>query len=363
MENAVTQSLLENIASSIHGGGLSELTILGVESTSHTFGVGIVRLSGGVPEIIANEFSRYIPERGGIHPRDASNFHVKEAPKVLYKAVSKAGVKLSEVSAIAVALGPGLGPCLRVGATIARFLSSYYSKPLIPVNHAVAHVEIGKLLNNLKDPLVIYVSGGNTLIAVQRRKRYRIVGETLDISLGNLLDTFAREIGLAPPYVVNGVHQVDACANWGEDFIDLPYTVKGNDLSFSGLLTAALKKARGARNRKELGDVCLSLRETAFNMLVEVSERALVLAAKSEVLLTGGVAANQVLNDKLKTMASIHGAKFYTVPADYAGDNGAMIAWNGLLHYIHGVVVKPEEAFVRQRWRLDEVEAPWLSGD
>jgi len=363
VENAVTQSLLGSIARSIHEGGLSELTILGIESTSHTFGVGIVRVSSGVPEILVNEFSKYVPEKGGIHPRDASNYHAEEAPKVLHRALSKAKVKLSEVSAIAVALGPGLGPCLRVGATIARFLSSYYSKPLIPVNHAVAHIEIGKLLNNLRDPLVIYVSGGNTLIAVQRRKRYRIVGETLDISLGNLLDTFAREVGLAPPYVVNGVHQVDVCADWGEDFIDLPYTVKGNDLSFSGLLTAALKKAREAKSRRELGSVCLSLRETAFNMLVEVSERALVLAAKSEVLLTGGVAANKVLNDKLASMASIHGAKFYTVPADYAGDNGAMIAWNGLLHYAYGVVVKPEEAFVRQRWRLDEVDAPWLLED
>lgn len=363
MENAATLSLLENIVSSTHGVDLSKLTVLGIESTSHTFGVGIVRVSSGVFEILVNEFSRYVPEKGGIHPRDASNYHVEEAPKVLHRALSKAGVKLSEVSAIAIALGPGLGPCLRVGATIARFLASYYSKPLIPVNHAMAHIEIGKLLNNLKDPLVIYVSGGNTLIAIQRKKRYRIVGETLDISLGNLLDTFAREVGLAPPYVVNGVHQVDACANWGEDFIDLPYTVKGNDLSFSGLLTAALKKARKAKSRKELGSICLSLRETAFNMLVEVSERALVLAEKNEVLLTGGVAANQFLNDKLKSMALIHGAKFYTVPADYAGDNGAMIAWNGLLHYAHGVVVKPEEAFVRQRWRLDEVDAPWLPED
>ncbi len=334
--------------------------ILGIESTSHTFGVGIVVQEGSRIEIIANEKSTYVPEKGGIHPREASLHHVREAPRVLKKALDKAGLGIREVDAIAVALGPGLGPCLRVGATIARFLASYYSKPLIPVNHAVAHIEIGKYVNNFSDPLIIYVSGGNTLIAIQKMKRYRILGETLDIPLGNLLDTFAREVGLAPPYVVKGRHQIDLCSEWGREFIDLPYTVKGNDLSFSGLLTAALKKARKARDRVELGNICLSLRETAFNMLVEVCERALALTRKKEVLLTGGVAANEYLNEKLDRMARLHNAVYKTVPMEYAGDNGAMIALTGLLAYRHGVTIEPSRAFVRQRWRIDEDDLPWL---
>ncbi len=334
--------------------------VLGVESTSHTFGIGMACLENNEPVILANERSVYVPERGGIHPREASLHHMREAPIVLKKALDKAGVGIEDVDAIAVALGPGLGPCLRVGATLARFLASYYSKPLVPVNHAVAHVEIGKLVNKLHDPLIVYVSGGNTLIAIQKMKRYRVLGETLDIPLGNLLDTFAREAGLAPPYIVEGRHQVDICADWGDEFIDLPYTVKGNDLSFSGLLTAALKMVRKARDRRQLGNVCLSIRETAFNMLVEVAERALALTRKKEVLLTGGVAANVYLNSKLDSMARLHDAAFYTIPREYAGDNGAMIAWTGLLAYLHGVVVEPEKAFVRQRWRIDEVDLPWL---
>ena len=339
---------------------LEKIIVLGIESTSHTFGIGLAAIIDGESRILVNEYSKYIPEKGGIHPREASQHHMAKAPVVLRNALNKAGIKIGDIDAIAVALGPGLGPCLRVGASIARFLSSYYNKPLIPVNHAVAHIEIGKLVNKLSDPLVVYVSGGNTLISIQRRRRYRVLGETLDIPLGNLLDTFAREIGLAPPYVVSGKHQVDICAEWGSEFIDLPYTVKGNDLSFSGLLTAALKKARQARNRVELGNVCLSLRETAFNMLVEVAERGLALTRKKEVLLTGGVAANVYLNSKLDKMAKLHNARFYTVPHEYAGDNGAMIAWTGLLLYVHGVTIDPLKAFVRQRWRLDEVDLPWI---
>lgn len=341
-----------------------EIRVLGIESTSHTFGVGIVELRDGKPVILANEKACYVPEKGGIHPREASIHHTREAANVLTRALEKAGLKITDINAIAVALGPGLGPCLRVGASLARFLSSYYSKPLVPVNHAVAHVEIGKLLNNLSDPVIVYVSGGNTLIAIQKKKRYRVIGETLDIPLGNLFDTFTREIGLAPPYVVEGKHQIDICASWGREFIDLPYTIKGNDLSFSGLLTAALRLANKYKGNKEMiGNICMSLRETAYNMLVEVAERVLAFTRKKEVLLTGGVAASKLLNKKLSEMARYHGAEFYTVPPDYAGDNGAMIAWTGLLAYLHGITIDPRKAFVRQRWRIDEAELPWLPED
>ena len=336
--------------------------ILGIESTSHTFGIGVAALIDNKPAILANIISRYVPEKGGIHPREASQHHITEAPKVLKKALETAGISINDVDGIAVALGPGLGPCLRVGATLARFLASYYDKPLIPVNHAVAHIEIGKMLFNLSDPLVVYVSGGNTMIVIQKKKRYRVLGETLDVAIGNLIDTFVREIGLAPPYIIGGKHVLDVCAEWGSNFIELPYTVKGNDLSFSGLLTAALRIAKNISkdNRNAIGDLCLSFRETAYNMLVEVSERALALTHKKSVLLVGGVAASKYLDRKFKIMTSIHNASYYVVPPEYAGDNGAMIAWTGLLLYLHKRFIEPINAIVKQKWRLDEVVLPWL---
>ncbi len=337
------------------------LVVLGVESTSHTFGVGIVELLSSRVRVLANTLSQYKPEKGGIHPSEAAQHHVNTAHSVVKRALEEAGITLREVDVIAVAIGPGLGPCLRVGATLARFLSAYLNKPLVPVNHAVAHIEIGKLVGGMQDPLIVYISGGNTLIAVQRDKRYRVLGETLDIPLGNLLDTFAREVGIAPPYVVEGKHAVDICAEWSNEFTPLPYTVKGADLSFSGLLTAALRMAREARGEKSrLGRICNSLRETAFNMLIEVVERSLMLTGKREILLVGGVASNIVLREKFEILANFYGVKYYGTSPEIAGDNGLMIAYTGLLQYLYGRTTEPENLMVKQRFRLDEEIYPWL---
>ncbi|ADV65626.1 KEOPS complex N(6)-L-threonylcarbamoyladenine synthase Kae1 [Desulfurococcus mucosus] len=341
------------------GGG--RLRILGVESTSHTIGIGVVEYFDGSVEVLANVNSQYKPEKGGLHPREASLHHVKAAPQLLREALGKAGVSVRELNAIAVSIGPGIGPCLRVGVTLARFLSKYYGIPFVPVNHAVAHIEIGKLYSGFNDPVIVYVSGGNTMVVVQKDKRFRVMGETLDIPLGNLFDTFAREIGIAPPYVTEGRHAVDICADWNPDFQPLPYTVKGSDLSFSGLLTAALRLAREARGDKGiLGRICNSLRETAFNMLIEVSERVLALTGKKQLLLVGGVASNRVLRGKMETLTSMYGVKYYGTPPDVAGDNGAMIAYTGLLLYLHNMVSEPSETRIRQRYRIDEELYPWL---
>lgn len=341
------------------------IIVLGVESTSHTFGTGLIEYVDGKVRILANVSKQYVPERGGIHPREASQHHSNVAHLVIEKALEDSGVDIKDISAIAVSAGPGLGPCLRVGATLARFLSSYFNKPLIAVNHALAHIEIGKLASGFKDPLVVYVSGGNTLLAVGRDKKYLVLGETLDISLGNLLDTFAREVGIAPPYVRGGNHAVDICAEWGGEFVYLPYTVKGGDLSFSGLLTAALQKAREAKTagREALGSVCRSLRETAFNMLLEVTERNLVLTEKDSVLLVGGVASNTVLRRKMEELEKIYGVKYYGTPPEVSGDNGLMIAYTGLLLYLHGVSIEPSKLTISQRLRLDDAYAPWIKTD
>jgi len=335
--------------------------VLGIESTSHTFGAGVVELRDNKVYFLANASSQYKPARGGIHPRESFTHHVNNAPKIISKALRDSGLEIKDIDVIAVAVGPGLGPCLRVGASVARFLASYYGKPVAPVNHAVAHVEIGKLVSGLQDPVIIYVSGGNTMILVQKNNRYRVMGETLDIPLGNLLDTFAREIGIAPPYVVDGNHAVDVCAEWSNEFISLPYTIKGCDLSFSGLLTAALKTAKEhLHDKKHIGRVCRSLREIAFNMLIEVAERTLMLTDKNSILLVGGVAANKVLREKMETVAKQYGVEYYGTPPEVAGDNGLMIAYTGLLHYLFGKITKPDSVLVRQQYRLDEENYPWL---
>lgn len=327
-----------------------EILCLGIESTAHEFGVGIASSKG---RILASVGRTYVPEKGGIHPRESAQFFTKVAGKVLDEVFKKSKVKSSEIDLIAFSQGPGLGPCLRTGATVARALATYIGMPLVGVNHCVAHIEIGKLLTGVQDPLTLYVSGGNTIVAAYEARRYRVFGETLDIAVGNCLDAFAREAGLPHP----GGPIIEKLACKGQGFIKLPYIVKGMDLSFSGLLTAAARKLHEGH---KIEDLCFSLQEVAFSMLTEVTERALAHTEKPEVLLTGGVAANKRLQAMVKLIANEHGAKFYVVPAKYAGDNGAMIAWTGLLAYRYGRTLPVEKSFVRQRWRLDKVDVPWV---
>lgn len=329
--------------------------MLGIESTAHTIGFGIA--IDEEPYLLANEKRSYVPEKGGIHPRESSRFLAEAAPEVLSRALRSSGLGAGDLDAVAISLGPGLGPSLRVGATIARALSIYYGKPLVPVNHAVAHIEIGLLTTGARDPVVVYLSGGNTAVVAHHGGRYRVFGETLDIALGNLLDTFAREAGLGPPYVAGGLHVVDKCAEEGSRLVKgIPYVVKGQDLSFSGILTAAL---RALRSGEALEDVCYTLREVSYSMVVEVAERCVSHTRKREILLVGGVAASPYLRDKMAAAAEHHRASLHVVPPQYAVDNGAMIAWTGLLAFKHGVSVGVGESWIRPRWRLDEVETPW----
>lgn len=328
---------------------------LGIEATADDFSVGIASSNG---DILANVISAFMPEEGGIHPREAARHHAEVAHKVLAEALQKAKMKPEEIDVIAFSQGPGLGPCLRTGATAARALASYLNVPLVGVNHCVAHIEIGKLVAKAGDPITLYVSGGNTIVAGFEARRYRVFGETLDIAVGNCLDVFAREAGFRQKEGMPFGAIVEKLASQGKNLISLPYTVKGMDLSFSGLLTAALQLLHEGKHSLE--DLCFSLQEVVFSMLTEVTERALAHTEKSEVLLTGGVAANKRLQSMLKTIAEEHNARFCTVQKEYALDNGAMIAWTGILAYQHGMTVPIEESYVKLKWRLDDVEVPWI---
>jgi glycoprotease/Kae1 family metallohydrolase len=256
----------------------AEAYCLGVESTADDFGVGISTFNG---EILANISNAYIPEEGGIHPREAARHHAEVADKVLDEALSKAGIKPKDLAIISFSQGPGLGPCLRTGATVARVLSSYLDVPLVGVNHSVAHIEIGKLKTGARDPVTLYVSGGNTIVAAFDSGRYRVFGETLDIALGNCLDVFAREAGLRHKKGMPLGAALEQLAANGEKLVSLPYTVKGMDMSLSGLLTAATSLLH--KGECKLEDLCYSLQENAFSMVTEVTERALAHTEKKEV--------------------------------------------------------------------------------
>ncbi|GBC69998.1 tRNA N6-adenosine threonylcarbamoyltransferase [archaeon HR01] len=326
---------------------MPRLLALGIESTAHTFGVGVVDSDG---RILSDVKKTYIPERGGIHPREAAQSHARNAVNAVREALADAGVKIEDIDLIAFSQGPGMGPCLRTGATVARTLSLSLGKPLVGVNHAVAHVEVGKLVTGCRDPLILYVAGGNTLITCLVERRYRVLGETLDIAAGNCLDHFGIMAGIGP------MPSAERLAQSGREVRPLPYKVKGMDVSFSGLLTAAEKLLRDGA---PLEDVCLSITETVYSMLTEVVERALAYTGKNSLLVVGGLARSRRLSEMLGSMCSDRGVSMYVVPPDLAGDNGPMIAWTGILQYLNGQTLTVEESVVKPRMRIDEVEVGW----
>ncbi len=321
---------------------------LGIESTAHTFSCAILEKKGKKGKILSDVRKIYRPPDGeGIHPREASRHHAENSPKVLSECLQKAGIKITDLDIISYAAGPGLGPCLRIGAVVARSLASYYKIPVYPVNHALGHIELGKMLTGAKDPLVLLVSGGHTMILAFLSRKWRVFGETLDITLGQLLDQIGRSAGFASPCGT----KIEELASKSTNYVNLPYVVKGNDVSFSGLLSATKQVIP-----KGLEDACFSLQETAFAMIGEATERALSFTGKKELLIVGGVAANKRLSEILQSICKRHNCKFFVSPREYAGDCGSQISWTGLLESSTKPGVSLEETFVRQSWRLDTVE-------
>ncbi|WP_292388207.1 bifunctional N(6)-L-threonylcarbamoyladenine synthase/serine/threonine protein kinase [Methanosarcina sp. UBA5] len=325
--------------------------ILGIEGTAWNLSAAIVTET----EIIAEVTETYKPKTGGIHPREAAQHHAKYAASVIKRLLAEAkekGVNPSEIDGIAFSQGPGLGPCLRTVATAARMLSISLGAPLIGVNHCIAHIEIGIWRTPATDPVVLYVSGANSQVISYMGGRYRVFGETLDIGLGNALDKFARGAGLPHP----GGPKIEAYAKNAKRYIHLPYVIKGMDLSFSGLSTAASE----ALKKASIEDVCYSYQETAFAMVVEVAERALAHTGKKEVLLAGGVGANTRLREMLNDMCEARGAKFYVPEKRFMGDNGTMIAYTGLLMYKSGNTLSLEDSRVNPSYRTDDVKVTWI---
>jgi len=325
------------------------LISLGIEGTAEKTGVGIVDSDGN---ILAMAGKQLFPEEGGIHPRIAAEHHAEWIPKLIPEAIDQAGISYDDIDLVSFSQGPGLGPALRIVATSARTLALSLKKPIIGVNHCIGHVEVGKLDTGAVNPVSLYVSGGNSQVIAYESRRYRIFGETLDIAIGNCLDHFGRETGLGHP----GGPVIEKLAKQGS-YIDLPYIVKGMDFSFSGLLSAALREHEKGT---AMEDICFSLQETAFSMLVEVTERALSHTQKDEVMLCGGVSANSRLREMLKTMSEEHGAKFYMPEMKLCGDNGVMIAWLGLLMCKEFGPMDLKDTGIIQKFRTDEVDIPWI---
>ncbi|EGG11311.1 uncharacterized protein MELLADRAFT_115188 [Melampsora larici-populina 98AG31] len=348
------------------------LLALGIEGSANKLGVGIIEhLPNGQINVLSNLRKTYVTPAGqGFQPSDTAKHHRDHIIDLIKSSIKESQVNLIDLDCICYTKGPGMGSPLQTVALVARTLSMMYKIPLIGVNHCVGHIEMGRLITQSPNPIILYVSGGNTQILAYSHQRYRIFGETLDIAVGNCLDRFARVIGLSndpsPGY------NIEQGAKHGRKLITLPYTTKGMDISLGGILT---KAEEYTRDRRFLGDqpttddtpsdsfnsqdLCFSLQETVFAMLVEITERAMAHVGSDEVLIVGGVGCNERLQEMMKIMTEERGGRIFATDERFCIDNGIMIAHTGLLQFRMGFRTPIEKSSCTQRFRTDEVLINW----
>ncbi|OAG31769.1 N6-L-threonylcarbamoyladenine synthase [Nematocida displodere] len=332
------------------------MLIAGFEGSANKLGIGIVRDN----EILANVRITYVPPTGeGFKIAAASMHHQQGLLPLLRRALEVSGVRLGDIDYLAYTAGPGIGPCLQIVALFVKILSAQHQIPVVPVNHCIAHIEMGRFIAKAANPTVLYVSGGNTQIITYKDGRYRIFGETLDIAVGNALDRLARALGIrndpSPGY------NIEQLAKSGKTYLPLPYSVKGMDVSFSGLVSFIEMYLKDKEVTDELrADLCYSVQETAFAMLTEVTERAMACTGSREVLVVGGVGCNKRLQEMVGEMARQRGSQGFGADERYCIDNGLMIAHTAYKMLTSGYVPVPNSpCTVSQRFRTDSVVVSW----
>ena len=322
------------------------MNIIALEGTAHTFGCAVINEKG---EILSDIRDTFTTKKGGMIPNEIAQHHRNLKDKIIKEAIEKS--KQKKFDLVAYSKGPGFPTCLKVTRDSAIELAKKLKIPIVGANHAVAHLTSGLLFTKAKDPVFVYCSGANTQIIALEGGKYRVFGEVLSIAIGNALDKFGRAVGLGFP----AGPKVEELAKKSNNYIELPYSVKGMDLSFSGIITKAIELYKKGYKKE---DLAYSLQETCFAMLTEVTERALAHCNKKEALLIGGVAANKRFCEMLGIMCKERNAKFYACPLKYAGDNATMIAWQGFLEQKKATKNYDGLDFYPYQ-RTDQVEVDW----
>ena len=335
---------------------------LGLEGSANKLGIGVIKHTPTAVTVLSNLRDTYnSPPGTGFLPKDTAAHHRNAFVSLAIRAIAEAGLSSpSSIDCICFTQGPGMGAPLTSVAIGARTLSLLWDLPLVGVNHCVGHIEMGREVTGADNPVVLYVSGGNSQVIAYAEQRYRIFGETLDIAVGNCLDRFARTLEIsndpAPGY------NIEQLAKKGTKLLDLPYTVKGMDCSFSGILASADALAAQMKNGTAdftAEDLCFTLQETMYAMLVEITERAMAHVGSNEVLMVGGVGCNERLQEMMGEMARERGGKVFSMDEKFCIDNGIMIAHAGLVAFKEGFTTKLEESQCTQRFRTDEVFVQW----
>ncbi|KAI5180872.1 N6-L-threonylcarbamoyladenine synthase [Nematocida sp. AWRm80] len=328
---------------------------MGFEGSANKLGIGIMQDN----KILVNIRSTYTPETGcGFKLSDASAHHQRNIVQLYNRALKESGISIDQVDYLAYTAGPGIAPCLQVVSIFVNIICHMHSIPVVPVNHCVAHIEMGRFITGAKNPTILYVSGGNTQIITYLNGRYRIFGETLDIAIGNALDRLARMLNI--PNAPSPGYNIEQMALKSSTLIQLPYSVKGMDVSFSGMISFIEKYIQNKTlTEEDKQSICYSVQETAFAMLVEVTERAMACTQSSEVLVVGGVGCNKRLQQMATEMALERNAKGYSADERYCIDNGLMIAHTAQKMIQSGYQPLDNSCYFTQRYRTDTVDITW----
>ena len=313
------------------------MLVLGVESSCDETSVAVVEDGRRIRSNVI--LSQVVHSRfGGVIPEVASREHLKTIVPIFRRALQEAGVGLGDIELVAATIGPGLVGPLLVGLTFAKGLAWSRRLPFVPVNHLEGHIAANYLAHPdmPRHHLCLIVSGGHTmLVEVRDMGRYRVLGQTRDDAAGEAFDKVAKLMGLGYP----GGAALDRLATEGDPAavaFPRPMLHEGYTFSFSGLKTAValyLDKLEESERARRLPDIAASFQEAVVEVLVEKTARAAEDLSLPHVALSGGVAANSRLRERMYQRIAGYGGRLYFPPPPLCTDNAAMIAAAGYFRF------------------------------
>lgn len=338
------------------------IKILGIETSCDETSAAIV---GDNKKIYAHKILSQIDlhqQYGGVVPEVAARSHMEHLDMIISTVMAEAEVKFSDLDAIAVTAGPGLIGGVIVGVMYAKSIAAASGKPIIAVNHLEGHVLTVKLTHELEFPFILMLTSGGhcQVVLAEDIGKYKILGSTRDDAVGECFDKVAKMLGLAYP----GGPNVEIRATHGDkNRFKFPKPMINDDscdFSFSGLKSAAKRqideiKQKGSLTEEDINDICASLQHTIALILCDRMLKALTRFPDiSNVVLAGGVAANNYIRTILTEACNKKSVNFLAPPISLCGDNAAMIAWAGIERYKKGFINNINFA-PKSRWSLEDL--------
>jgi len=327
---------------------------LGIETSCDETAIALYDSDKGlVGESVFSQIELH-SEYGGVIPELASRDHCQRIIQIYNQALG--AIDPSEIDYIAYTAGPGLLGTLLIGENFAQGLAIALNKPLIPVNHLEAHLMAPFLsTGDISFPfLTLLVSGGHSLIIdVEAFNKYKILGQSRDDAVGEAFDKVAKLIGLGYP----GGPEIEKISKNGDskkfDFPQPMLHSPNYDFSFSGLKTAVLYTVQGIQemDKQIQADIAASFQHVVTEVLIKKVSKALEDTGRKSIVMTGGVAANKLLRDKITVLRDKLNINVLYPPLAHCTDNAAMVAYLGSLKYDQAEYNLFSQA--RPRWSLE----------